>query len=79
MPNRRPQKITLAEMREASVRGLLVYCADYRSSHSIAISGDAGPMMSGCPISRSASPVGSAVIVAPMCGRISIGAGNKST
>jgi len=25
------------------VRGLLIYCADYRCSHSIAISGDAWP------------------------------------
>jgi hypothetical protein len=33
-------KITFAEMREMGVHGLLVYCADYRCSHSIAISGD---------------------------------------
>jgi hypothetical protein len=39
----RPQKITFAEMRDMGVRGLLVYCADYRCSHSIAISGDAWP------------------------------------
>jgi hypothetical protein len=25
----RPQKITFAEMSESSVRGLLIYCADY--------------------------------------------------
>ena len=44
MPTRtRPQKITFAEMRESGVRGLIVYCADYRCSHSIAISGDAWP------------------------------------
>ena len=36
----RPQKITFAEMRDMGVRGLLIYCADYRCSHSIAISGD---------------------------------------
>jgi hypothetical protein len=29
----RPQKIT-------SVRGVLIYCADYRCSHSIAVSAD---------------------------------------
>ena len=29
--------------RDMGVRGLLVYCADYRCSHSIAISGDAWP------------------------------------
>jgi hypothetical protein len=39
----RPQKITFAEMREMGVRGLLIYCADYRCSHSIAISGDGWP------------------------------------
>jgi hypothetical protein len=39
----RPQKITFAEMREMGVRGLLVYCVDYRCSHSIAISDDAWP------------------------------------
>ena len=27
-------------MRSSGVRGLLVYCADYRCSHSIKISGD---------------------------------------
>lgn len=31
----RQQKITLGEMRESGVRGLLVYCADYKCSHSI--------------------------------------------
>jgi hypothetical protein len=30
-------------MRDMGVRGILVYCADYRCSHSIAISGDAWP------------------------------------
>jgi hypothetical protein len=38
MPDR--PKITFGEMREMGVRGLLIYCADYRCSHSIAISGD---------------------------------------
>ena len=31
-----PDKITFGEMREMGVRGLLIYCADYRCSHSIA-------------------------------------------
>jgi hypothetical protein len=35
-----PQKITLGEMREMSVRGLLIYCSDYHCSHWTAISGD---------------------------------------
>ena len=39
----RPQKITFAEMRDIGVRVLLVYCADYRCSHSIAISADEWP------------------------------------
>jgi hypothetical protein len=39
----RPQKITFAEMRDMGVRGALIYCADYRCSHSIAISGDSWP------------------------------------
>jgi len=38
-----PQKITFGEMREMGVRGLLIYCADYRCSHSIAINADAWP------------------------------------
>jgi len=33
----RPQKI---DRRAQVLRGLLIYCADYRCSHSIAISGD---------------------------------------
>jgi hypothetical protein len=42
MPSR-PQKITLAEMRSSGVRGLLIYCQDYRCSHSIMISADPWP------------------------------------
>jgi hypothetical protein len=38
MPNPRQQKITMGEMRASGVRGLLVYCSDYRCSHSTAIS-----------------------------------------
>jgi hypothetical protein len=34
------QKITFAEIRAAGVLGLLIYCSDYRCSHSVAISGD---------------------------------------
>jgi hypothetical protein len=39
----RDQKIRLGEMREMGVRGLLVYCSDYRCSHSIEISADRWP------------------------------------
>ena len=35
-----PTKITFGEMRGMGVRGVLIYCADYRCSHSTAISGD---------------------------------------
>jgi hypothetical protein len=28
----RPQKITFAEMRDTGVRGLLIYCSDYKCS-----------------------------------------------
>ena len=38
-----PTKITFGEMREMGVRGVLVYCAHYRCSHSIAISGNHWP------------------------------------
>jgi hypothetical protein len=37
-------------MREMGLRGVLIYCSDCKCSHSIAISGDQGPMMSACPI-----------------------------
>jgi hypothetical protein len=39
----RPQKITFAELRESGVRGELMYCADYRCNHSIAVSADHWP------------------------------------
>jgi len=31
------QKITLAEMRSSGVRGLLIYCSDFKCSHSVAV------------------------------------------
>jgi hypothetical protein len=33
-----PTKITFAEMRNMGVRGVLIYCSDYRCGHSTAIS-----------------------------------------
>jgi hypothetical protein len=39
----RPQKITFAEMRAAGVRGLPVYCSDYRCSYSTTLGGDRWP------------------------------------
>jgi hypothetical protein len=39
----RQKKITFAEMRDTGVRGLLIYCSDYKCSHSLAISADRWP------------------------------------
>ena len=39
----RPVKIAFAQMRNSGVRGILVYCCDYKCSHLVAISGDAWP------------------------------------
>jgi hypothetical protein len=39
----RPQKITLGEMREMGVRGLLLYCSDFSCSHSAEISANRWP------------------------------------
>jgi hypothetical protein len=36
----RPIKITSGEMRDMGVRGILVYCADYKCSHSIVVRAD---------------------------------------
>ena len=55
MPQATRQKITLEEMRESGVRGLLIYCSDYRCSHWTAISidrwdkGGAGSKLSADP------------------------------
>jgi hypothetical protein len=35
-----PAKITFGEMRSCGVRGVLIYCADYKCSHSIAMPAD---------------------------------------
>jgi hypothetical protein len=37
------QKITFGEVRESGVRGVLIYCSDYKCSHHIAISADQWP------------------------------------
>jgi hypothetical protein len=39
----RPVKITFAQMRNSAVRGILVYCSDYKCSHSIALIADRWP------------------------------------
>lgn len=43
MPEPTRQKITFADMRASGVRGLLVYCSDFKCSHWIAINGDHWP------------------------------------
>jgi hypothetical protein len=60
----RPQKITFADVRDMSVRGLLIYCSDYKCSHLITMSGDRWPDNMRCRISirgSSARPAASAV------------------
>ncbi|GLR85961.1 hypothetical protein [Bradyrhizobium iriomotense] len=36
----RPQKITFGDMRQMGVRGVLIYCADYRCGYSVTLSAD---------------------------------------
>jgi hypothetical protein len=36
----RPAKITFAKMRDSGVRGVLVYCSDYRCSNSMRLLAD---------------------------------------
>ena len=38
-----PQKITFGEMRSTGVHGVLVYCTDYRCSHSLELSAERWP------------------------------------
>jgi hypothetical protein len=40
---KRPEKITFGEMRSSGVSGVLVFCSDYRCSHSLAMSADRWP------------------------------------
>jgi hypothetical protein len=40
---RRQQKITLGEMRASGVRGLLIYCADYKCAHAVRLTADRWP------------------------------------
>jgi hypothetical protein len=39
----RPTKITFGEMRDMGVRGVVVYCADYRFSHSVTMNAERWP------------------------------------
>jgi hypothetical protein len=37
------EPVQRSEIRDTGVRGILIYCADYHCSHSLAISGDRRP------------------------------------
>jgi len=65
----RPTKITFAEMRTAGVRGVLVYCSDYKCSHATAIAQTSGLIMSGSPIWKHGSYAKPAAREAPTSGR----------
>lgn len=43
MPEPSRQKITFGEMRSSGVCGLLIYCADFKCSHSVAVLADQWP------------------------------------
>jgi hypothetical protein len=66
-----PQKITFAEMRDMGVRGLLIYCSDYKCSHLITMGGDRWPMTCACPTLRRGLSAQRAASVAQTCGRTS--------
>jgi len=74
----RPQKITFGEMRSSGVRGILIYCADYHCSHSIAISADQWPITSGSPIWKHGSFAKPAEKEGLMSGRTFIGTRSRS-
>jgi hypothetical protein len=38
-----PRKITFGDMREMGVRGVVICCADYHCSHSVALTADRWP------------------------------------
>src|SRR5215213_9194676 len=68
----RPVKITLGEMREMGVRGVLVYCSDYKCSWEGSAPID-GPMMSACPILSRCSCATLAAQSLPISGQTFIG------
>jgi hypothetical protein len=68
----RQQKITFGEMRASGVRGVLIYCADYRCSHSTPIIADRWPDEIRLSDMSLGSRAGVADIEAPTSGRIGI-------
>ena len=67
-----PHKITLGDMREMGVRGILDYCADYHCSHRPSAL-TAGPMRCGYRTSSRASSARLVGSAAPISGPTSIG------
>jgi len=66
-------KITFGEMREMGLRGALVFCADYRCGHSVALSADRWAddvMMYACLTLSRGSSAKLVVGAAPTSGRI---------
>jgi hypothetical protein len=59
-------------MHASGVRGVLIYCADYKCSHWIAVNGN-GAMMGDCLIWKTSSSARRAVSAVPMSGQISAG------
>lgn len=39
----RPQKITFGDMRDSGVRWIVIFCSDYRCSHSTSVNADHWP------------------------------------
>jgi hypothetical protein len=40
---KRPEKITIGQMRQSGVTGVLIYCADHHCSHVVAVSAEEWP------------------------------------
>jgi len=64
----RQQKITFGEMRGSGVDRVLIYCADYRCSHSIEMSAAGWPDQLRVPTLSIGSSAPHAVSVAPISG-----------
>jgi hypothetical protein len=65
----RPQKITFREMRESGVRHVLIFCSDYKCSHSTEMDADQWPDDLRLSDIEASSSVGLAANAAPMYGR----------
>src|SRR3954452_8506678 len=72
------RKITLGEMREMGVRGLLVYCSDYKCGHWGKISADRYRTIPVCLTWKPCSFVRPVASKAAISGRTSSGTGDRS-